>query len=157
MKKNNNMLLDVNDKPPVLKWILLSLQHVFAMFGATILVPILVNSAAGSNVLSIPVALVSSGIGTLIYIACTRAKSPVFLGSSFAFIAPVVAAYIAGGLGGGSADLSATLRGLNRLWNLGLSIDELASIALKFGSDTLFTMYNKPGIIRGRGVCGLIF
>ena len=58
---------------------------------------------------------------------------------------------LAGGLGGGSADLSATLRGLNRLWNLGLSIDELASIALKFGSDTLFTMYNKPGIIRGRG------
>ena len=67
MRKNSNMLLDVNDKPPVLKWILLSLQHVFAMFGATILVPILVNEAAGSEVLSIPVALISSGIGTLIY------------------------------------------------------------------------------------------
>ena len=55
-KKNSKMLLDTNDKPPLLKWILLSLQHVFAMFGATILVPILVNSKAGSEVLSIPVA-----------------------------------------------------------------------------------------------------
>lgn len=58
---------------------------------------------------------------------------------------------LSGGLGGGSADLSATLRGLNRLWDLNLSINELADIALMFGSDTLFTMYNKPGIIRGRG------
>ena len=55
------------------------------------------------------------------------------------------------GLGGGSADLAATLRGLNKLWNLNLSINELATIALKFGSDTLFTMYNKPAIIKGRG------
>ena len=92
MNKNNKMLLDVNDKPPVLKWILLSLQHVFAMFGATILVPILVNQQAGSEVLSIPVALISSGIGTLIYIVCTRGKSPVYLGSSFAFISPMVVA-----------------------------------------------------------------
>lgn len=92
MRKNSNMLLDVNDKPPVLKWILLSLQHVFAMFGATILVPILVNEAAGSEVLSIPVALISSGIGTLIYIVCTKGKSPVYLGSSFAFITPMAVA-----------------------------------------------------------------
>ncbi len=92
MNKNNKMLLDVNDKPPVLKWILLSLQHVFAMFGATILVPILVNQQAGSEVLSIPVALISSGIGTLIYIVCTRGKSPVYLGSSFAFISPMAVA-----------------------------------------------------------------
>ena len=92
MNKNNKMLLYVNDKPPVLKWILLSLQHVFAMFGATILVPILVNQQAGSEVLSIPVALISSGIGTLIYIVCTRGKSPVYMGSSFAFISPMAVA-----------------------------------------------------------------
>lgn len=91
--KNNKMLLGVNDKPPLLKWILLSLQHVFAMFGATILVPILVNKAAGSDVLSIPVALISSGIGTLIYIVCTKGKSPVYLGSSFAFITPMIVAF----------------------------------------------------------------
>ena len=91
------MLLDTNDKPPLLKWILLSLQHVFAMFGATILVPILVNSKAGSEVLSIPVALISSGIGTLIYILCTKGKSPVYLGSSFAYIAPMAVAAVKSG------------------------------------------------------------
>ncbi|MCI7084428.1 MAG: NCS2 family nucleobase:cation symporter [Tenericutes bacterium] len=91
--KSSKMLLGVNDKPPLLKWILLSLQHVFAMFGATILVPILVNKAVGSDVLSIPVALISSGIGTLIYIICTKGKSPVYLGSSFAFITPMIVAF----------------------------------------------------------------
>lgn len=78
--KKKKLLLDVNDKPPVLKWFVLSLQHVFAMFGATILVPILVNKSCGTEVLSIPVALISSGIGTLIYIVCTKGKSPVYLG-----------------------------------------------------------------------------
>ena len=95
--KNSKILLDVNDKPPLLKWLLLSLQHVFAMFGATILVPILVNKAAGSEVLSIPVALISSGIGTLIYIVCTKGKSPVYLGSSFAFITPMIVAFAKSG------------------------------------------------------------
>ena len=95
--KSSKMLLDVNDKPPLLKWLLLSLQHVFAMFGATILVPILVNKAAGSEVLSIPVALISSGIGTLIYIVCTKGKSPVYLGSSFAFITPMIVAFVKSG------------------------------------------------------------
>lgn len=95
--KNSKMLLDVNDKPPLLKWLLLSLQHVFAMFGATILVPILVNKAVGSEVLSIPVALISSGIGTLIYIVCTKGKSPVYLGSSFAFITPMIVTFAKSG------------------------------------------------------------
>lgn len=88
--KNNKMLVNVNERPPLFKWILLSLQHVFAMFGATILVPILVNEAVGYELLSIPVALISSGIGTLIYIVCTKGKSPVYLGSSFAFITPMI-------------------------------------------------------------------
>ena len=94
MKKNSKMLLDVNDRPPIGKWLLLSLQHVFAMFGATVLVPILVNQAAGSEVLSISVALISSGIGTLIYIICTRGKSPIYLGSSFAFISPMIVGFL---------------------------------------------------------------
>lgn len=98
--EKNKMILDVNEKPSISKWIILAFQHVFAMFGATILVPILVNAGAGETVLTIPVALVTSGIGTLIYILCTRGKSPVYLGSSFAFIAPLVAAYLKGGLSG---------------------------------------------------------
>ncbi|MGN1269614.1 MAG: uracil-xanthine permease family protein [Clostridia bacterium] len=96
----SKMVLDVNEKPTITKWIILAIQHVFAMFGATILVPILVNSAAGETVLTIPVALVTSGIGTLIYILCTKGKSPVYLGSSFAFIAPLVAAFVKGGISG---------------------------------------------------------
>ncbi len=98
--EEKKLLLDVNEKPEIAKWIILAIQHVFAMFGATILVPILVNSTAGEEVLTIPVALVTSGIGTLIYILCTKGKSPVYLGSSFAFIAPLAAAYLKGGISG---------------------------------------------------------
>ena len=97
VEENNNMLLGVRDKPPALRWVLLAVQHVCAMFGATILVPIVVNTTAGADVLSIPVALVTSGIGTLIYLICTRGRSPVYLGSSFAFIAPMVAGYALAG------------------------------------------------------------
>ena len=100
MEQTKKLLLDVNEKPTVAKWIILALQHVFAMFGATILVPIMVNTAAGETVLTIPVALVTSGIGTLIYILCTKGRSPVYLGSSFAFIAPLAAAYAKGGISG---------------------------------------------------------
>ncbi len=105
--EKTKMTLDVNEKPPIAKWIILALQHVFAMFGATILVPILVNSAAGETVLTIPVALVTSGIGTLIYILCTKGKSPVYLGSSFAFIAPLAAAYLKGGISGAMTGIMA--------------------------------------------------
>ena len=96
----SKMTIDINEKPPIWKWIILALQHVFAMFGATILVPILVNGAAGSEVLTIPVALVTSGIGTLIYILCTKGKSPVYLGSSFAFITPLATGAVLAGIGG---------------------------------------------------------
>lgn len=106
---NKKLILDVNEKPSIGKWIILAFQHVFAMFGATVLVPILVNqgiAAAGfdGQALSIAVALVTAGIGTLIYILCTRGKSPVFLGSSFAFISPIIASYIAGASSGTPAD-----------------------------------------------------
>ena len=100
MEQTKKLLLDVNEKPTIAKWIILAIQHVFAMFGATILVPIMVNTAAGETVLTIPVALVTSGIGTLIYILCTKGRSPVYLGSSFAFIAPLAAAYVKGGISG---------------------------------------------------------
>ena len=107
MEKKSNLILDVNEKPSIRKWIILAFQHVFAMFGATILVPILVNSAAGAEVLTIPVTLVASGIGTLIYILCTKGKSPVYLGSSFAFIAPITAAYLKGGISGAMTGIMA--------------------------------------------------
>ncbi|MCW6664215.1 NCS2 family nucleobase:cation symporter [Aerococcaceae bacterium NML160702] len=73
------LLLDVNDKPELMQGLLLSVQHVFAMFGATILVPLLLG-------MSVSTALLASGVGTLIYMVATKAKVPVYLGSSFAYI-----------------------------------------------------------------------
>ena len=74
-----NLLLDVDQNPPFAKGLLLSLQHVFAMFGATILVPLILG-------MPVSVALFASGLGTLIYMVATQFKVPVYLGSSFAFI-----------------------------------------------------------------------
>ena len=100
MEEKKELIYDTHEKPEIGKWIVLALQHVFAMFGATILVPLLINEAAGAQVLTIPVALVTSGIGTLLYIICTKGKSPVYLGSSFAYITPIAAAYAKGGTSG---------------------------------------------------------
>ena len=72
-------ILGPHDRPNLARWIPLSFQHVFAMFGATILVPLLTG-------LSPSTALFTAGTGTLIYILITAAKVPAFLGSSFAFI-----------------------------------------------------------------------
>ena len=76
-------VLDVRDKPKPAQWAFLSLQHLFAMFGSTVLVPFLTH-------LPISAALLASGIGTLIYILITKAKIPAYLGSSFAFITPII-------------------------------------------------------------------
>ena len=73
------LLLDVDQKPTLSRGLLLSFQHVFAMFGATVLVPLLLG-------MSVSTALLSSGIGTLIYMVATKFKVPVYLGSSFAYI-----------------------------------------------------------------------
>ncbi|MDD3383705.1 MAG: solute carrier family 23 protein [Bacilli bacterium] len=88
---NQNLILGAKDKPKGGKWLLLSFQHVFAMFGATVLVPLLTG-------LPVSVALFSSGVGTLIYILCTEQKVPIYLGSSFAYISYIIAASaLAGG------------------------------------------------------------
>lgn len=68
------------------KMLLLGLQHMFAMFGATILVPILVNSYFNGEGLSIQVTLFFAGIGTLFFHVCSKMQVPAFLGSSFAFL-----------------------------------------------------------------------
>ena len=69
-------------KQKLQEWIL-SVQHLFAMFGATVLVPLLVGITPS-------VAILTAGIGTLIFQLCTKGKVPVFLGSSFAFITPII-------------------------------------------------------------------
>ncbi|MFK2826379.1 uracil permease [Bacillus sp. B190/17] len=73
----------VDERPPALALIPLSLQHLFAMFGSTVLVPILF----GINPATI---LLMNGIGTLIYLFLCKGQVPAYLGSSFAFISPVL-------------------------------------------------------------------
>ncbi|WP_353159250.1 solute carrier family 23 protein [Myroides odoratus] len=81
---DQNIVLSIDEKPKVGQWLLLSIQHLFAMFGATVLVPTLTGMDPA-------IALISSGIGTLVFIAITRGKVPSYLGSSFAFINPIIA------------------------------------------------------------------
>ncbi|WP_107947683.1 solute carrier family 23 protein [Lysinibacillus parviboronicapiens] len=78
-------VLDINDKPTPIQLVTLSFQHMFAMFGSTILVPQLVG-------LSPAIALLTSGIATLIFLLVTQFKVPAYLGSSFAFISPILIA-----------------------------------------------------------------
>ncbi|WP_182199093.1 solute carrier family 23 protein [Paraliobacillus salinarum] len=88
-----DMVMDIRDVPPKTKWFMLSLQHLFAMFGSTILVPFLTG-------LPPAVALISSGSGTLAYLIITKGRIPAYLGSSFAFIAPIGAAIAESGIPG---------------------------------------------------------
>lgn len=78
---SNKRIIQVEDKVPRKLLIPLSLQHMFAMFGASVLVPFLfgINPA---------IVLFMNGIGTLLFIVITKGKAPAYLGSSFAFIAP---------------------------------------------------------------------
>ena len=76
-------VIQVEERPPLLLNIPLSIQHLFAMFGSTVLVPFLfkVNPTT---------CLFMNGLGTLLYIFITKGKIPSYLGSSFAFISPVL-------------------------------------------------------------------
>lgn len=76
-------VLDIHEKPTVGQLITFSFQHMFAMFGSTILVPKLVG-------LSPSIALLTSGIATIIFLIITQFKVPAYLGSSFAFISPII-------------------------------------------------------------------
>lgn len=89
---NTQTVLDIHDKPSAGKLTTLSIQHMFAMFGATILVPQLVG-------LSPAIALLTSGIATLIFLFVTKFQVPAYLGSSFAFIVPIIVATEKGGIG----------------------------------------------------------
>ncbi len=88
----SNAVLDIKDKPTPVQLVTLSFQHMFAMFGSTILVPQLVG-------LSPAIALLTSGIATLFFLLITKFQVPAYLGSSFAFIAPIILATKTGGVG----------------------------------------------------------
>ena len=97
-------IIEVEEKVPFLQSLPLSFQHLFAMFGATVLVPFLFNQAAREasgdpNLIVIDPALVllMNGIGTLIFLFICRGKAPAFLGSSFAFISPAISVILSSG------------------------------------------------------------
>lgn len=91
-KAQKRRFYGVEDRPPLMESIPLSIQHLFAMFSASILVPNLfgINPA---------VVLLFNGIGTLLFILFTKGRSPAYLGSSFAFIAPTLLLINAPGMG----------------------------------------------------------
>jgi len=92
------LVYDVNQRPPLKKNLVYAFQQLLAIMAATLLVPILADSTG--LYLNQPAALFGAGMGTLFYIlVATRRKSPVFLGSSFAFISPLASA-VAYGFGG---------------------------------------------------------
>ncbi len=92
------LVYDVNQKPPLKKNLVYAFQQLLAIMAATLLVPILADSTG--LYLNQPAALFGAGMGTLFYIfIATRQKSPVFLGSSFAFISPLAGATAFGFLG----------------------------------------------------------
>jgi len=95
------LVYNVEDKPNFGKTLLFAFQQLLAIMAATIAVPAIIG-----NGMSATAALFGAGIGTIVYLLFTRSKSPVFLGSSFAFIGSMFAAF------GGAASAAAGYLGL---------------------------------------------
>lgn len=87
----NELIYKISDKPPFKQLLLFSLQQLLAIVTATIAVPAVVGNGMQSSA-----ALFGAGAGTMIYLICTKFRSPVFLGSSFAYIGPMIAAFSGG-------------------------------------------------------------
>lgn len=100
-----NLVYDIKDKPRFGQVVLFALQQLLAIMAATIAVPAVVNSVTGSD-MTASAALFGAGVGSIVYLLFTRSKSPVFLGSSFAFLGPMFTAF------GGAASMAVGYAGL---------------------------------------------
>lgn len=119
-------IIQVDERLPLLQTIPLSLQHLFAMFGSTVLVPFLLHVDPAT-------ALFMNGIGTILYLLICKGRLPAYLGSSFAFISPVLAVCATSGMDYGDAQGGFIV--------FGLSFIVLAGIVNKVGTrwiDVLF-------------------
>jgi uracil permease len=125
---------DIHEKPPIIQSLFLALQHVFAMFGATVLVPILTG-------LDPSMALLTSGIGTLIFHFFTKGKVPAYLGSSFAYIAGI-ASMVANNKGGPDVPLA-----MGAAFVVGLVYIVVYFVVKIFGSEVI-TRY-VPSVVVG--------
>ena len=116
-----NLVYQVEDKPSWGKTVVFALQQLLAIMAATIAVPAIVNGATGAT-MSQSAALFGAGVGTLVYLLFTKFKSPVFLGSSFAFLGSMFAAFA------GGVSMSVGYLGLI----LGAALAALVYVALSF-------------------------
>ena len=100
-----NLIYGIKDKPKFGQVVLFAIQQLLAIMAATIAVPAVVNSVTGSQ-MSASAALFGAGIGSIVYLLFTKSSSPVFLGSSFAFLGPMFTAF------GGAVSMAAGYAGL---------------------------------------------
>ena len=130
MTEQKNLVLDVHENPKKFsEWFLFAIQHVLAVLVATITVPLLVPG------MPIAATMVSAGIGTLFYIFVTKSKSPVFLSSSFAYIAPMCSAVAVSLVGeAGGFNYAALMLGMAMVGIIYLTV---ALIIKKFGTGWL--------------------
>jgi uracil permease len=143
-------IIPTDAKLPVIQAVPLAIQHLMAMFGATVLVPLLTG-------LDPSVAIMTSGAGTILYLLLTRGKIPSFLGSSFAFIAPIAAV---AGVVGGVADPGKVPYALGGLVVAGLLYVVVAAIIKAFGTTWLYkllppALVGAVVIIIGLGLAGV--
>jgi len=143
-------IIPTDAKLPLVQVVPLALQHLMAMFGATVLVPILTG-------LDPAVAIMTSGAGTILYLVLTRGKIPSFLGSSFAFIAPIAAV---AGVANGVADPAKVPYALGGLVVAGLIYVVVAAIIKAFGTKWLYrllppALVGAVVIIIGLGLAGV--
>ena len=99
------LVYNVNDKPKLGQLIVFAIQQLLSIMTATLVVPVIINGAIEGANMSSAAALLGAGLGTLVYVAFTKAKSPVFLGSSFAFINSMIASFSAALAGGATMAL----------------------------------------------------
>lgn len=132
-----NLIYDVEDKPSWGKTVVFALQQLLAIMAATIAVPMIVG-----NEMSTSAALFGAGVGTIVYLLFTKSKSPVFLGSSFAFLGSMFAAFA------GAASMSIGYLGLilGAVF-AGLVYVILALICKKFGTNWISKLM--PAVVIG--------
>ena len=119
-------IIQVDERLPLLQTIPLSLQHLFAMFGSTVLVPFLLHVDPAT-------ALFMNGIGTILYLLICKGRLPAYLGSSFAFISPVLAVCATSGMDYGDAQGGFIV--------FGLSFIVLAGIVNKVGTRWIAVLF----------------
>ncbi len=112
------LIYNVKDRPPFSQVIVFAIQQLLAIMAATLVVPVIINGNAalsGADAMSPAAALMGAGLGTIVYLLFTKFKSPVFLGSSFAFLGSMTAAFAgaaSAGLGYLGLVIGAILAGL---------------------------------------------